>query len=424
MTPEVLFHELLGLGENWKVEKIEFLKDSKGEVHIVVESQPELFENLRCEECSAVMSLYDHAPERTWRHLNIFEHVCYLHCKLPRCKCNKCGKMRRIEGPWQGKTKGFTLMFEAMCLTLLREMPVNAVARITGEHDTRLWRLLNSYVERSYEQKDFSEVEVIGCDELSAKKGPEYVSVFADMKAKEVIFATPGKSSDVFNEFSEELSKHGANAKQIREISVDMSPAYTKGIRDNFSNTQIVYDRFHVFANISKAVDEVRQREHRKLIKQGDKTLKNTMWLFRKNPENLSADQSVLLDDLTQTNLMTAKAHQMRLTLQDIYNYAPAVLFKRKILAWCKWIDLCVREYGYIFEPMKKAAKTLRKYLDGIVAYKNNRTNNAFMEGLNSVFSAVKRKARGFRNTQNLITMLYFVSGNLPLDDLELTHRK
>jgi hypothetical protein len=48
-----------------------------------------------------------------------------------------------------------------------------------------------------------------------------------------------------------------------------------------------------------------------------------------------------------------------------------------------------------------------------------HRTTNAFMEGLNSVFSAVKRKARGFRSTKNLIAMLYFTAGNL---DLPATH--
>ena len=46
-------------------------------------------------------------------------------------------------------------------------------------------------------------------------------------------------------------------------------------------------------------------------------------------------------------------------------------------------------------------------------------TTNAFLEGLNSVFSAVKRKARGFRSTENLITMLYFTAGRL---DLPATH--
>jgi hypothetical protein len=37
------------------------------------------------------------------------------------------------------------------------------------------------------------------------------------------------------------------------------------------------------------------------------------------------------------------------------------------------------------------------------------------MEGMNSVFSAVKRKARGFKSVDYLKTMLYFVGGKLSL---------
>jgi transposase len=51
----------------------------------------------------------------------------------------------------------------------------------------------------------------------------------------------------------------------------------------------------------------------------------------------------------------------------------------------------------------------------GILGHWTHRTNNAFLEALNSVFSAVKRKARGFRSTDNLIAMLYFTAGKLKI---------
>jgi transposase len=55
----------------------------------------------------------------------------------------------------------------------------------------------------------------------------------------------------------------------------------------------------------------------------------------------------------------------------------------------------------------------IERHMKGILAYWNRKTTNAFLEGLNSVFSAVKRKARGYRSTDNLITMLYFTAGKL-----------
>lgn len=413
MSPEKLFHELLGLGDQWRVKELTYLKGSHSEVRIVIEDCAPLIESLNCSEDGALVRAYDHAPLRKWRHLNIFEHECYLECRLPRVKCSKCGKVTTVKGPWEGKIKGFTLLFEAFALTLLREMPVNAAARILGEHDTRLWRLLDAYVSEAYEQSDFSEVKVIGCDELSARKGHNYLSVFADLENKRVLYATEGKDASTWDRFAEELPKHGATASQVELVSIDMSPAYQKGARGNCPEATVVFDRFHVMQNVGKAVDEVRRREHQSLSRKGDKSLKESMWLFRSNPENLNEEQSANLDNLKQANLITSKAYQMRLTLQDIYNINVLEPFKRKLLDWCEWVKNYGESKGYLFKPMVAAAKSIINHFDGIISFAESRITNAFMEGLNSVFSAVKRKARGFRSNKNLITMLYFVAGKL-----------
>ncbi len=65
--------------------------------------------------------------------------------------------------------------------------------------------------------------------------------------------------------------------------------------------------------------------------------------------------------------------------------------------------------------PEPRAARTVPKCLDGIMAHWESGGSNAFMERLNSVFSAVKRRARGFRTAKNLITMLYFTASGLRL---------
>lgn len=419
MNPEKLFHDLLGLGSDWSVSELHYLKNKQSEVRIVIESQDSLKSSMTCAEDGSSVSRYDLAPKRTWRHLNIFQHECYIECRLPRMKCETCGKISTVKAPWEGKIKGFTLLFEAFALTLMREMPVNAAAKILGEHDTRLWRLLHAYVQEAYSAADFSEVRVVGCDELSARKGHNYVSVFADLKAKRVIYATPGKDATTWDRLAEELPKHNARAGQIETVSIDMSPAYKKGIKKNCPDATVVFDRFHVMKNVGDAVDEVRRREHSNLVRKGKDTLKESMWLFRKNPENLDDEQTANLNEITKANLFTAKAYQMRLTLRDIYEINDETVFKRKLLAWSRWVKIYAQKKRYIFAPMVTAANTIMNHLDGIISFARDRITNAFMEGLNSVFSAVKRKARGFRSTDNLIAMLYFVSGKLKFSILD-----
>jgi transposase len=114
----------------------------------------------------------------------------------------------------------------------------------------------------------------------------------------------------------------------------------------------------------------------------------------------------------------TEKRHQMQ--SEKIH---PVVLgetlFKRKLLAWCRWVKIYTKTNAYIFAAMVIAANTRLRHLDGIISFAADRVTNAFMEGLNSVFSAVKRTARGFRSTDNLITMLYFVSDKLNFSILD-----
>jgi transposase len=108
------------------------------------------------------------------------------------------------------------------------------------------------------------------------------------------------------------------------------------------------------------------------------------------------------------------------LILQKIYEIADATLARRKLRAWCRWVRwVAGKSAPALFAAMVKTAKMIERHLDGVMAHWLHGTTNAFLEGLNSVFSAVKRKARGFRSTKNLITMLYFTAGRL---DLPATH--
>lgn len=106
----------------------------------------------------------------------------------------------------------------------------------------------------------------------------------------------------------------------------------------------------------------------------------------------------------------------MRLVLQDIYRSADAGLARRRFRVWCRWVRWVARfSKTHLFASMVKLAQMIGNHLAGILAHWKRGLTNAFMEGLNSVFSATKRKARGYRSTTHLITMLYFTAGKLRL---------
>jgi transposase len=183
MKLESIFHQLLGLGAEWEVRGLE-VRAADGTVEMRIAETEALWSRARCAEDGAVLAGYDHGKERCWRHLNIFEYRCEIVCRLPRGKCTKCGKVTTIAAPWEGLMKHFTLAFESMALPLMREMPVKSAAAFVGEHNTRLWRVLNRHVQTARKEKDMSTVDAVCFGELAIRKGLVYSSVFADARER------------------------------------------------------------------------------------------------------------------------------------------------------------------------------------------------------------------------------------------------
>ena len=277
--------------------------------------------------------------------------------------------------------------------------------------------MVHRHVEAARATVSMADVRAVGVDEMSRRKGHHYVSVFADMEKRKVLFATEGKDAETWQGFREDLEVHGGKAASIEEVSMDMSPAYIKGVREQCPQASVVFDKFHVVFNANEAVNRVRKLERKKGTDQNRQQLEGTLWLFRKNPENWNDHDWERYDRIDLESLRTGQAYSMRLTLQNIYEKATSkIAARRRFKIWITWIRKAAsRAKDGLLMPMCRLADMVERHLDGIVAYWDRRTTNAYMEALSSVFSAVKRKARGYRTSFYLINMLYFVAGKLPI---------
>jgi transposase len=272
-----------------------------------------------CPHCGAahakVHDIVD--DDRTWRHLNFWQYTTYLHARHPRVKCDLCGKIRTVIVDWSRQSSGFTWFFEAEVVELMKEMPVAAVARKVGEHDTRLWRVFHYYVDRAMNHLDFSNTSRMAIDETSSRRGHEYGSLFVDIDTKTVMFATEGKSSQVLKDFSVFLQEKEINPENITEVCCDMSPAFIKGVESEFPKAKITFDKFHVMKLVNEALDQVRRLEQ---IEQP--ALKKTRFIWLKNQKNLNSEQHETMLKLKDTNLKTARAYRIKLSLQDMWTTA------------------------------------------------------------------------------------------------------
>ncbi len=402
LTPEALFTVALGIVPPWEVVGIEFSQESK---RLDIKIDFKRGSAFSCPVCGATATVYD-TTERTWRHLNFFQYEAYITARVPRVRCPNAGcGVKQIEVPWARAGSGFTLLFEALVLAMARQMPVNVIGGMLGEHDTRLWRIIRRYIETTRSQEDYSGVRRIGVDETSSSKGHKYVTLFFDMDQRKLLFGTVGKDHATVGRFVDDLVFHGGDPKNVTDACLDMSKAFIKGIKESFPNASLTFDQFHVIKLMNNILAKIRAEEARQFPEE----LKKTRYIFLKNPDRLSADDEKKLFGLTRFNLGSIKAYMLKLALQFVYAATSRAEAEMLLKRWH------LRAIRSRIDRIIKLAKTVKEHWDGILSYFDSRLTNGFLEGINSLIQAAKAKARGYRNPNNLIAMAYLIAGKLKL---------
>jgi transposase len=399
MRDTTLMQQALGLPSPWTVVRSDFDTEAS-RLDVQIDFIPG--SRFACPGCGAAgCQAYD-TQRKTWRHLNFFQHQTYLNARVPRIRCGTCG-IRQINVPWVRPDSGFTLLFEAMVMTLVSAMPVAAVARMVGEHDTRLWRVVHHYVDEGRARTDASQVSRVAIDETAARRGHDDITLFVDIDQARVLFATEGKDGATVAAFADDLAVHGGDPKAIEEVCIDMSPAFIKGVAESLPEAAVTFDKFHAVKIINDAVDQVRRAEQ----KQQD-VLRGTRYIWLRNPDTLSERQRMTLENLPTRHLKTARAYQIRLAFQHLYEQSSdkAASYLKKWYFWATHSRL---------EPIIDAAHTIKRHWNGILRWFDSRIANGLIEGINSLVQAAKAKARGYRSIRNLKAMIYLVAGKFDL---------
>ena len=400
MNSNQLFEAALQLGgSGWRVVRTEFAGEPK-QLELRLEHDGQT--GVVCPECGQACSVYDRIEKR-WRHLNFFQYRCELVAQVPRADCAEHGaKLTAV--PWATPGSGFTLLFEALVMLLAREMPVSEVAAVVGEEDTRLWRLIQRLVEAAHEAADWSRVRAIAIDETSTRRGRCYATVILDLETRAVLFLGQRRDHHAVDRFVEELRRHGGDPGQIQWVCMDMLHCYAKGVRENFPQAQVVFDRYHVMVMAGEAVDEVRRQMQR-----SGANLKGSLWALRGNEWNLKPEQQELRRSLCQRYKRLGRALALRDALQDIYE-APKADGLALLEQWCAWARRS--RMG----PFQKLATTIRQWWTGITNYFDQRITQGAIEAINGIIQLAKRRARGFRNFHYLRTIAYWNTGKLHID--------
>jgi transposase len=374
-----------------------------------------------CSQCQIPGPTYDRLPERRFDFVPLWGIAVVLVYALRRIDCPRCGvKVERL--PW-GPPACKSPMTTALMVFLsdwARLLSWKQVATRFAVSWESVYRAVEQVVAYGLAHRDLRGIEAIGIDEVAYAKGHKYLTLVYQLNgsSRRLLHIGQGRSVRSLLGFFRMLKKSGVDyASSIRFVCSDMWKAYLKVIARKLPKALHILDRYHIVANLSKALDQVRAEEARTLKKQGWDVLKRSRWLLLRRRKRLDGKQRFKLRQILKWDLRTVRAYLLTEGLQAMWEYRSPTHAGKFLDAWCR------QAMHSRLEPIKKVAKSLRKHRELILNWFRARKqyNSGMVEGMNLRVKLCFRKAFGFRTLRAIETALYHQLGQLP--EPEITHR-
>ncbi len=331
---------------------------------------------------------------RLIRDLPLFGHYCLIEIELAQVFISK--NVRRIEAcEFVDKGGRYTHRFCRMVSGLCRHMSIQAVSR----HLKLRWETVKN-MDKAYlletlpalDPTQLTGLKHIGVDEVARAKGHDYMTVVYNMESGQLIWVGSGRTAEVFSLFLKQLP--AATAAHIKAVAMDMGPAYQKAVRECLPNADIVFDRFHVMQNYSKAIVNQRRIEFRKANTKGQHLIKGSLYLLLKNADKLNEKQADKLQKLLDHNSNLNVLYLMKEQLQSFWKATSYEEMEKQLENWCQMADQSNMLY------LKKFARLLRRHCVGICNYAKHKLTSARIEAGNVAIGMIRKRARGIRDTE------------------------
>lgn len=399
------FESILGIKPPWHITRVTH-DNANNRVDLYVEHDKGI--RFPCPKCNEFCSIYDHAPEREFRHLNVFNFKTYIHVRIPRVNCPKDG-IDQIEHGLADPNSTVTYDFEKMVIDLELECSIESISRILNVEWHLCQRIQERAVDRGRLRKGMVLPKHVGIDEKSFAKGHKYETVVYDTEKGTVEDVIDDREQNSLESYFKQFSLEQRDS--VETVSMDMWDPYIAATKAFIprADEKIVFDRYHVTKIVTQAVDKVRKEEHRWLMEQGNDILKGTKYLWLWNEENIPEFRRDEFERLRSQDLKVCKAQALKENVRNLWNYKSTGWMDKFFKRWYFWAT------HSRLKPMIAAANTLKSHIKNILTYAKHHITNAIGESINSRIEKMKRLACGYRNRLHYRIAILFHCGGLDL---------
>jgi len=362
-----------------------------------------------CSGCfQTVEKVHDRKRDRDWRALDVCGVKLLLEYDLKRVNCPRCGVRAELV-PWADPDSQFSYAFEQQTAYLAQKCDRTSVSTTMRIAWYTVGTIIERVVKRERRKDPLEGLTHLGVDELSYKKHHQYITVVVNLLTGAVVWAHPGKNAETLKKFFDEL---GAKRRsQLELVAIDMSEAYITAVTAAVPQAKLVFDRFHVQRLVHDALDKVRRQEVAAwgVSSPQGQGLKKTRWALQKNPWNLTPIESAKVSFIQRANKSLYRAYLLKESLAAILDRRQVNVARDKLGEWITW---ALRSR---LDPFRKAAQTIRRHMEGILAYVQTRFSNGPTEGLNGKIRTITRRSFGFHRAESLIAFIFLCCSGINL---------
>src|SRR5947199_443019 len=389
---------------------------STDRTRIEVQVRPRSRSQPTCSGCQQRRPAYDHLDERRFEFIPVWGFLVFLLYRMRRVDCRGCGVVVE-QVPWGNGKHQLTKVYMQFLAHWARKLSWKEVAESFQTSWENVCNSVEYVVQWGLAHRTLGPIFAIGVDEIQYAKGHKYLTLVyqIDLGVTRLLWIGKERTIESFQGFFTMIGDEIAS--KIVFVCSDMWKPYLTVIRERCSEALHILDRFHIVANMNKALDEVRAGESRRIAFEGrTPVLKKSRWLLLKRGDNLKTEQRFQLRDLLRYNLKTVRAYLLKEAFQQLWDYNSATWAGKFLDDWCRQV---MRSR---IEPMKKIARSLRDHRELILNYfrAQKLLSSGVVEGLNNKAKVTMRKSYGFRTFRCLELALYHSLGKLP--EPESTH--
>ncbi len=369
-----------------------------------------------CSGCQKPAPGYDHLPVRRFEFIPFWGFLVFFLYRMRRVNCRNCGVVVE-QVPWGDGKHQLTRAYMLFLARWARKLSWKETAESFRTSWEKVCDAVEYVVTWGLEHRTLAPIRAIGVDEIQYAKGHKYLTLVyqIDPDHTRLLWVGRERTIESFQGFFTLIGDQLAS--QIQFVCSDMWQPYLHVIREKCSQALHILDRFHIVAQMNKALDEVRAGEARQMAREGhEPLLKKTRWCVLKRKDNLTPHQKFRLRDLLRYNLQTVRAYLLKEDFQQFWKYNSPGWAGMFLDFWCR------QTMRSRIEPMKKIARMLRAHRPLLLNYfkAKKQFSSGVVEGLNNKAKVTMRKSYGFRTFRILELALYHSLGKLP--EPEVTH--